>query len=237
MVACHDGPAITKLTNVAFASVDHRFDGEDHSGFKPLAGSRPPIVEYLRFLMEAPSDAMATELSDHRKSAALRKALNGVSDVTQRGPGPNLFNPDPHRPVRDLAQSARRDGGFAHAEHSACVAMKSVFDDGDVDIDDVSRLQNSISGDTVAHLVIDRGAYRLREGCVARRRVIEGCRNGALHTDHIVVAEPVKFTGGDSRANMWSDEVEHFARQTPGDAHRGDFFGGFELNGHGMIIG
>jgi len=93
-------------------------------------------------------------------------------------------------------------------------------------------LQDAVARNAVADLVVDRGADRLRERAVARRGVVKGGRNRALHADHVVVAQPVQFAGGDSGPDVGSDEIEHFGRQAAGQAHALDVRGSFDDDGH-----
>ena len=95
------------------------------------------------------------------------------------------------------AQSLGKNGGFAHKEHLAGIAVVAVFDDGDVDIDDIAVFEFFVAGNAVADLVIDRGADGL--GVTV---VIQGCGNRLLHVEGIVVADLIQLVGGDTCLNM-----------------------------------
>ena len=60
-----DGPSIWELTDGGLASIDHRFNGEDHSGLKFGPGCRATVVQHLRVFVEFVSDPMTTEFSYH----------------------------------------------------------------------------------------------------------------------------------------------------------------------------
>jgi len=85
-----------------------------------------------------------------------------VADVSEARAGPNDRDAAPHAFVSDFTQAARLHGRKAGIEHAARVAVEAVLDDRDVDVDDVSRLEQLVAGDAVADEVIDRGAHRFR---------------------------------------------------------------------------
>src|SRR5258708_32202584 len=100
-------------------------------------------------------------------------ALDGCADVAKTRAGAHLSNPAPHAFVGDLDQAARLDVRLADIEHAAAVAVEAVLDDGDVDVQDIARLQHPVARHAVADLVIYRGADRLRKSLVAGGRVVE----------------------------------------------------------------
>ena len=63
---------------------------------------------------------------------------------------------------------------------------------------------------------------------MARRRVVERRRNGALHIHHVIVAEPIEFAGCYPGFDVRGNEVKHFGGKTAGQPHFFDIFGGFE---------
>src|SRR5438270_3175814 len=71
MVGRHDGPAVGELADVALAGIDHGLDGESHAGHELQALAGPPVMQDLRFLVEALADAVAAELAHHREACAL----------------------------------------------------------------------------------------------------------------------------------------------------------------------
>jgi hypothetical protein len=85
----------------------------------------------------------------------------------------------------------------------------AIFDDGDVDVDDVAMLEHFLAGDAVAHLMIDGSADGSWVWTVARGRVTKRGRNGTLNVHHVIVAELIELTGADARFHMWRDEVKH----------------------------
>ena len=74
-------------------------------------------------------------------------------------------------------------------------------------------LEAPLVRDAVADHVVDRGADGLRKAAVAEVR-----RNGVLHIDDVVVADPVQLVGADPGGHVLADHVEHVGRQAPGNA-------------------
>ena len=104
----------------------------------------------------------------------------------------------PHGLIGDGAKTFGCNGGIAHNEHATCVTMPAVFDDGDVDVDDIAFFKLLVIGNAVANLMVDGGANGLWIGGVSGRLVIEGCWNGALNLNHEIMGQLVQFVGGDA---------------------------------------
>jgi len=102
--------------------------------------------------------------------------------------------------------------------------VESVLDDRDVDVEGVALLEHAVPGNAVADLVVDRGADRLGEGLVARRRVVQRGWHGALDADHVSVAEVVQLAGGHARLHVRGDVVEHLGGKPARHAHLGNLF-------------
>ncbi len=66
MVGGDDRPAIGQAANAGPARVDHRFDGEDHSGLKLQTRARASVMQDLRLFMKLPADAVATVFMNYR---------------------------------------------------------------------------------------------------------------------------------------------------------------------------
>ncbi len=139
----------------------------------------------------------------------------------------------PHGVIGELAQTLGGDGAFAHDEHAAGVAMPAIFDDGDVDVDDVAFFQRLVIGYAVAHLVVDRGANRLGIRVVARGVVVQRRWNGLLNLSDVVVAKLVQLVGRDTGNNVRGEEIQNFGGQFARDAHAFCALGVFDGNCHG----
>src|SRR5712672_2884200 len=232
MVLGNDGPAVGELADRGLACVDHRLDREGHSGLETRAGSGATIVQHLRLFVEFTPDPMAAELAHHAVAVAFGMLLDRGTDVTEKSPGPHRPDAQPHALVGGLAQALCLDGGFSDVVHAAGIAVKTVFDHRDVDIQDIARLEHALPRNAVADLVVDRGADRLRKGLVAGRRVVQRSGDRLLLLDDQVMAEAVELAGRDAWLDTRGDEIEHFAGELPGDAHALDFLGGLQIYRH-----
>ena len=121
-------------------------------------------------------------------------------------------------------------------EHAAGVAMPAVFDDGDVDVDDVAFFQRLVVGNAMTHLVVDGGANRFGVGVVTAGVVVQRGRNGLLNLGDVVVAELVELVGGHAGHHVGREKVQHFGGQFAGDAHALCPLGVFVSNRHPSII-
>src|SRR5690242_8682833 len=90
-VAGYGGPAVVEHLHVGAADVDHRLDGEDHSGLELWAGARAAGVDDLGAIVEQPADAVAAEVADDAVALAFGMALDGVGDVAEVVAGPGLL--------------------------------------------------------------------------------------------------------------------------------------------------
>src|SRR3546814_4208681 len=85
-----------------------------------------------------------------------------MADVAQRRAGLHHLDAAHHGFVGHLDQAAGDDLRLADEEHAAGVAVPTVDDDGDVDVDDVAVVETLvIAGNAEADDVVHRGADRL----------------------------------------------------------------------------
>src|SRR5438552_4192525 len=227
-----DGPAVGELADRRLAGVDHRFDREDHPRLEARTGPGASVVQNLRLFVEFSPDSMAAELAHDAVAVGFGVLLDGRADVTEKGSGAYLADAEPHAFVSRLAQSLCLDGRLSDIVHAAGIAVKTVLDHGDVDIEDVARLEHALPWDPVADLVVDRGADRLRKGLVAGRGIVQRRGDRLLLLDDQVMAKTVELPSRDARLDARGDEVEHFPGELPGDAHALDFLGGLQIYRH-----
>ena len=225
MVFGHRCPAIAQHFHVAFADVDHGLDGENHAGFDEFAGATFAKMHHVWFFMEFRADAVTAKFSHDRIAMTFRMFLNRVADVAKMCAGFDLLDAEKQALARDFDQTFGVRADVADAEHFAGVAMITVLDDGNVDIDDVAVFQFLVAGNAVTDLMVHRGADRFRETAIIQR-----CRNGVLYIDDVVMAKAVEFIGGDADRDMRRDHVQNFGGQPTGDAHFFDFGGGFDYD-------
>src|SRR6185295_6950378 len=109
----------------------------------------------LRLLMEFAADPVPAELPHDREAVLLGIALDRKTDIPELSAGPDSVDAAPHAFEGDVAQAPGLDRGLPYVEHAARVAVVAVLDYGDIDIQDVARLELLVSGYAVAYHVID----------------------------------------------------------------------------------
>ena len=209
---------------MALAGVHHGLDGEGHAGLEFIAGAGFAVVQNLRIFVVHAADAMAAVLAHHGEVAILDEGLDGVSDVAEMRAGLHLFDAAPHGFPARFGQPLRGQGGFAHVVHAAGVAMETIADHGDVDVQDVAGLQHLVVRDAVAYHMVHRRADGLRE-----TPVVHIGRNRLLDLGDVLETQPIEFLGGHAGFHVLPDHVENLGRQAPGHAHF--FLLGRGLNG------
>jgi len=224
-------PTVAQLFYVLATGVHHGFDGEGHSREHLGARSAPAIMEYLGFFVEAAADAVTAVLPYHGVAVGFHVALDGFTNIAKMGAGAYHVDTLPHGLVGNVTQSFSKHRRLPDTEHLAGIAMIAVFDDGDVDIDDVSLLQFLLTRDAVAHLVIYRGTDGF-----GKTVVVERCGDRFLNIDDIVVTESVQFGSGDTHLYMRFNHLQHFGGETSGHAHLFDLFRGFYGDGHSVSM-
>ena len=101
--------------------------------------------------------------------------------------------------------------------------MKPIFDERDVNIDDIAILEHLfLTRNTVADNVVDGSTDRFGESTIIKR-----CRNGILYVQRVVVADTVKFSCADTGLNILLDHFELLCGKRADNAHFLDIFRGF----------
>ena len=114
--------------------------------------------------------------------------LNGMAYVPKRAAGGYLLNSSPKTLMGDLAEPFGCNRRRTHEEHTTCVAVVAILNNRDVNVHDITSFHDLGPRNAMADLMIDRGAYRLGVGRIARRTVIQWGRNGLLDIHHVVMA-------------------------------------------------
>src|SRR5690606_29055751 len=184
MILRDDRPAVGEELHFAPPRVDHRLDRDRHARNELLARAGTPVVQYLRILVKDAADAVAAILADDREALALDVALDRVPDVAEPGARPDRADAAPHALEGHAREPFADDRRLPDEEHAAGVAVKAVFDDRDVDVQDVAAFQHAIARNAVTDDVVDRGADRLREAAIVERR-----RNCAELFDDVLVTD------------------------------------------------
>jgi len=102
------------------------------------AGAGLAVVQHLRVFVKTFADAVAAVFTYHRKIVGFSMLLDNVADVAQMRAGFNLFDAEYHTFVCDLADAFGAHRWFADKKHLAGIAVVVIFDNGDINIDDVT---------------------------------------------------------------------------------------------------
>src|SRR5579864_2955390 len=169
-VPCNGGPAVVENLHVGAADVDHRLDGEDHSGLELGAGAGTSSMHHLGAVVEQASDAVTAKVTNDTVPVRLGMALNRVCDIAQMIAGLRLLDAECQTFIGDVDKLARFQTHIANQVHPARVSVPAIEDRSDVDVDDVALLEWAIAGDSVADDMIDRDAAALGIAAIAKRR-------------------------------------------------------------------
>ena len=160
-------------------------------------------MQNLRVFVETPADPVSAVLSDHRETFGFRIVLNNRPDISEMRPRLDHGDTQLKTFFGRFYESLRQYGRLADRIHSACVTMKSIFNDSDIDINDVTIFQALVSRDAVADDMINAGADRLWKAPIVKRG------GNCLESIHdVVMADLVKLSGGYTRFNMRPDHVQ-----------------------------
>src|SRR5208282_1955398 len=154
----HYRPAVGELANRRGAGVDHRFHRERHARFHDEPGAGLSVVQYLWLFVKSAADAMTAEFPHYAESMLLGAALYRMSNIAKSGAGTHLADAVPHAVIGDFTQTLCLHRRRPDVEHAAGVAVPTIFDDRDINIDDVAGFQFFLSGHTVTDHMINRGA-------------------------------------------------------------------------------
>ena len=109
-------------------------------------------MQDLRVLVVDAADAVATIFAHHGEVAGLGESLDRVPDIPQVRPRTHLLDAAPHRFETAFGQPLRLNRRLADEVHAAGVAVEAFLDDCDIDVDDVTVLQDALAGDAMNDL-------------------------------------------------------------------------------------
>ncbi|VXA81772.1 conserved hypothetical protein [Aeromonas veronii] len=225
------GPAILRIDlAVILLAVDHGLDGEAHACFQ-LQLAAVAVVEDLRLFVELGTDAVAAVVTHHGETGLLDDWLNNSANLGNAGTRTHLLDSGVEALLRNLAELAAQRGGFTHDEHGRGIAVVTILDNGDIQVDDVAIAQLLVVRDAVTDHIVHRGADGFGEAVV-----VERSWNRLLYVDNIVVAEGVQFVSGDASFDMGRNHDQHIGGQLAGNAHLFNLFRCLDFNGHGISL-
>ena len=222
-----DRPVVGQQPGFVVSGIDHRFDGEGHTGFEYQAGSRPAVVQDLGLLVEHPSDPVAAILPHHRETVGFGVLLYDMSDITELGAGFDGLDAHHHAVVGHLGQPAGQHRRVLDEEGPAGVAVVLVLDNGDIDIDDIAAFQLLFPRNAMTDNVIDGRADGFGKTPVVQRR-----RDAVEFVDDEVVTDIVQFAGRDAGADVGFDHHQDVRREPTRGSHFFDLLGRFDADIH-----
>ncbi len=189
-------------------------------------------MEDLGVFVKLLAYAMATKFPDDAEATGFGMTLNCTTDVSEGAAWTNSPNSVPETFPGNPAKPTSLYRWRSDLEHSASVAVISILDDGDVDIEDVSVAQDSFAGYPMANLMIYRGANGFGEWFVTCRGVVKWSWYDSLLVHHVIVAFLINLAGTDSGLDKRGNKIKNFRRQSACVPHFLDLFGRFDLDGH-----
>ena len=198
-----NGPFVAQELGVMGASVDHGLNGEDHPCFDEVSGVFECLVVDIRFLMEGNPDPVSGVFSDDAVAVPFGMAGDFVSDIAESVPGINLLHPDFEADPSHLDEIGSFFGDLADREHPGCIAEISVDDRCNVNVDNISLLEN--------HAFF---RYPMTDGIIERdtgvSRIIMVSDTGGLATvcKDIGVAELIELLCRDARFDIGCNHIE-----------------------------
>ena len=124
-----------------------------------------------------------------------------MSNIAESGAGLNHINGQIETLLRDINQSLSVAGDIADGKHLAGIPMPAIFDDRDINIDNVAALKYFfLRGNAVTDHVINRGTHRFGKSTVA-----ETGGYGFLHIYYMVVTDSIQLFGANTGHHIFAD--------------------------------
>ena len=108
--------------------------------------------------MKSPADAVSTVFTHDGKSLFFNVLLYGRAHIAEPLTWGELVDTQPHAVEGNLCQSLRLAARFTHEIHATGVAVESLFDNRDIDIDRITGLERALARNAVTNDMIDRCA-------------------------------------------------------------------------------
>ncbi len=198
---------------------DHRFDGEDHARFHDHGVARVEVVQNLNVGVELLTDAVTNERAHDTHFVFLGVILDGFTDDVEWFTGLNRFDTQPQAFFGDPHQTAVLVADLANEEGGIGVAMNSVDEAGDVEIDDVTVFKDGAVGDAMTDHFIQGGAHALGIAVI-----IEWAGIGATF-DGEIVDQDIDVVRGDTWFHEVTRQPQDIGRHGAGVAHAVDDIG------------
>ena len=210
-------PAVVPQAGPPGTDGDHRLDGEGHPRLDDVGQPGIVVVADLQIGVELLADPVTDEVPHNAEPVRLGMGLDRPADLVERPARLCRFDAplqalpgDVDKPPGQLVDLADEEGGVG-------VAVDTLLEKGDVEIDDVAVCQGPIVGNAVADHFVYRGAQRLRKR-VHHARILE--RAGvAVALERHLVACGIDLFGGHTGPAQRSEVSQGVGRLDPGPPH------------------
>lgn len=162
VVGSPHGPVVELVDHcLPSALANHGLDREAHPGANDLRsgfGAFEPEVRNARLLVKIATDAVTLKVSYDFVALLLGVVVNRSADVADITKGLDGVDSDPQTIKGYLHQPPSFIADVANGERFGLVAMPTINQRRDVDVDDVAVTQFTLIGDTVTDNLIDTDA-------------------------------------------------------------------------------
>ncbi len=178
--------------------------------------------------MEAAANAVPAVLAHHREAFRFDKLLDRRAESAQADARLHHLQRQVEALLGHTAQALTQNGRLANDKHFRGIAVETVFDHGNVDVNDVAVFQAFlVVRNTVTHHFVDRDADGFREAVVA-----EAGGNRVLLVNDMIVTDTIQLAGAYARFNVRFDHLQHFRSEAACHAHFFDIFRGLNWDSH-----
>jgi hypothetical protein len=155
---------------VGAARDEHGLDRDHQARLQLEAAARLALVGDVRLLVHRAADAVAAVVGQHPEPGGARDRADGVRDVAQPRPRRHGGDPGGERALGGVDErEVARVGPVAHHHAERRVGAPPVEVHGEVDRQQVARLQRLLVRHAVHHRVVDADARDRRYGPGAHR--------------------------------------------------------------------
>ena len=156
---------------------------------------------------------MPAKFADHAIPVTFSMVLNRRANIAQMIARTGLFDPQHQAFISDIDQPPRLQRDIADQIHPAAVAVPSIEQRRDIDVDNIAVFQRLVRRNPVAHHVVDRDAARMRIAPVTHR----GGHRAAIQRHR--PDQIIKRARGDAGDHVAGQFIEDLRGQPPRCAH------------------
>ncbi|MNS49714.1 hypothetical protein D3C86_1273150 [compost metagenome] len=108
--------------------------------------------------MQRAADAVARQIGDQRIAVLFRESADGIADIGKRPAGLHLLKTRPHGAFAIAAEALDFLLHRRHGKRRTGIAEETVLHGRDIDIDEVTRLDDTRSRNAVGHFLVNADA-------------------------------------------------------------------------------